>query len=145
ADEAVVVAREVLGGDAVAGVAVQPLDRGVGRRLGAGGECRQDEQHGGEQQQGRAHRQVSAMIAAGGARAVVPCQTADFLLFWGFYRDLGAGRSFNGRTADSDSAYRGSNPCLPANYPVLRIRCTRRAAPSPAWPRSEPVTRRPVG
>ena len=25
------------------------------------------------------------------------------------------GRSFNGRTADSDSAYRGSNPCLPAN------------------------------
>ena len=25
-----------------------------------------------------------------------------------------AGRSFNGRTADSDSAYRGSNPCLPA-------------------------------
>ncbi len=24
------------------------------------------------------------------------------------------GRSFNGRTADSDSAYRGSNPCLPA-------------------------------
>ena len=25
-----------------------------------------------------------------------------------------AGRSSNGRTADSDSAYRGSNPCLPA-------------------------------
>ena len=25
------------------------------------------------------------------------------------------GRSSNGRTADSDSAYRGSNPCLPAN------------------------------
>src|SRR5262249_37500641 len=24
------------------------------------------------------------------------------------------GRSFNGRTADSGSAYRGSNPCLPA-------------------------------
>jgi hypothetical protein len=27
----------------------------------------------------------------------------------------GTGRSSNGRTADSDSAYRGSNPCLPAN------------------------------
>src|ERR1051325_1435826 len=25
-----------------------------------------------------------------------------------------AGRSSNGRTADSESAYRGSNPCLPA-------------------------------
>src|SRR5258705_12488558 len=27
-----------------------------------------------------------------------------------------AGRSSNGRTADSESAYRGSNPCLPAKY-----------------------------
>ena len=29
-----------------------------------------------------------------------------------------AGRSFNGRTADSDSAYRGSNPCLPATLQI---------------------------
>src|SRR5689334_20526712 len=27
-----------------------------------------------------------------------------------------AGTSSNGRTADSDSAYRGSNPCVPANF-----------------------------
>ncbi len=27
-----------------------------------------------------------------------------------------AGRSSNGRTADSESAYRGSNPCLPAKH-----------------------------
>ena len=35
-----------------------------------------------------------------------------------------AGRSFNGRTADSDSAYRGSNPCLPA----IRLRAPRNPA-----------------
>ena len=31
------------------------------------------------------------------------------------YIDFPVGRSSNGRTADSESAYRGSNPCLPAN------------------------------
>ena len=31
-----------------------------------------------------------------------------------------AGRSSNGRTADSESAYRGSNPCLPAK-PATRF------------------------
>src|SRR5262245_18635960 len=30
-----------------------------------------------------------------------------------------SGRSSNGRTADSGSAYRGSNPCLPATLPVI--------------------------
>src|SRR5215469_16914412 len=31
-----------------------------------------------------------------------------------------AGRSSNGKTADSGSAYRGSNPCLPANLSAVR-------------------------
>ena len=31
------------------------------------------------------------------------------------------GRSFNGRTADSDSAYRGSNPCLPATHSAFGL------------------------
>src|SRR2546429_4258798 len=35
-----------------------------------------------------------------------------------------AGRSSNGRTADSESAYRGSNPCLPAKH----LQCVRAAA-----------------
>ena len=38
------------------------------------------------------------------------------------WRQRRAGRSSNGRTADSDSAYRGSNPCLPAthSHPFVR-------------------------
>ncbi len=32
-----------------------------------------------------------------------------------------AGRSSNGRTADSGSAYRGSSPCLPANFVPHRV------------------------
>jgi hypothetical protein len=54
------------------------------------------------------------------------------------------GRSFNGRTADSDSAYRGSNPCLPAktrpkaaflvggrfSHIASRLGSTLRASPS---------------
>ena len=35
-----------------------------------------------------------------------------------------AGRSFNGRTADSGSAYRGSNPCLPANNLLVALGLT---------------------
>ena len=39
------------------------------------------------------------------------------------------GRSFNGRTADSDSAYRGSNPCLPAiRLAVGSLMAARRAS-----------------
>src|SRR5690606_29845427 len=35
------------------------------------------------------------------------------------------GRSVNGRTPGSGPGYRGSNPCLPANYPVLPQELTR--------------------
>jgi hypothetical protein len=36
-------------------------------------------------------------------------------------RPAATGRSFNGRTRGSGPRYRGSNPCLPANYLVLAI------------------------
>lgn len=39
---------------------------------------------------------------------------ALMMLEWRF-----AGRSSNGRTADSGSAYRGSSPCLPASKPLF--------------------------
>src|SRR5678816_1992069 len=44
---------------------------------------------------------------------------------WSF---LPAGRSSNGRTADSDSAYRGSNPCLPATSHFRTTTYRRRVA-----------------
>ncbi len=34
------------------------------------------------------------------------------------------GRSSNGRTHGSEPWYRGSNPCLPATYPLLRFQLT---------------------
>ena len=37
------------------------------------------------------------------------------------YNTLNIGRSSNGRTADSGSAYRGSNPCLPAFDIYIKI------------------------
>ena len=44
-------------------------------------------------------------IAGTAQEALLICYDDEVLL----------GRSSNGRTADSGSAYRGSNPCLPAN------------------------------
>src|SRR5687768_2023492 len=37
---------------------------------------------------------------------------------YAFFRFV-LGRSSNGRTADSESAYRGSNPCLPVFHSIL--------------------------
>ena len=48
-----------------------------------------------------------AAAGRGGADTVVPAKQEKTVI------DIG--RSSNGRTSDSGSEYRGSNPCLPAN------------------------------
>ncbi len=42
-----------------------------------------------------------------------------FSILGSLFYDFSAGGSSNGRTADSDSAYRGSNPCPPATFLFL--------------------------
>jgi hypothetical protein len=65
------------------------------------------------------------------------------------------GRSSNGRTADSGSAYRGSNPCLPANsfkssidsallFVATSVQFGRSAVTNPTWTiSSNPQSRHP--
>ncbi len=67
-------------------------------------------------------RAAASSLLAGEMRPAIeartPCYNSDEPL----------GRSSNGKTADSGSAYRGSSPCLPASplcSPLLRLRCFR--------------------